>query len=90
MLMMEDLARAAGMPIGLVETLVKSGVIEPASEAGPSMLFPSSAIDRLGSVMRLRRDLGVNLAGAAVILEMRDHLRRLQAEVERLHGLTGI
>jgi hypothetical protein len=40
--------------------------------------------------MRLRRDLGVNLAGATVILEMRERLRSLQAELERLHRSANL
>jgi len=34
--------------------------------------------------MRLRRDLGVNLAGVAVILEMRERIENLQRELELL------
>ena len=35
---------------------------------------------------RLRRDLGINLAGIAAVLDMRDRIEGLQKEVERLRG----
>jgi hypothetical protein len=73
-----------------VEKLVEYGVIEPVPDIASPSLFPASAIDRLRCVMRLRRDLGVNLAGATVILEMRERLRSLQAELERLHRSANL
>jgi DNA-binding transcriptional MerR regulator len=82
LLPVQEVAREAGMHIGLVERLVEFGVIEP--DVASSRLFAASAVDRLRCVMRLRRDLGVNLAGAAVILEMREQLRSLRAELERM------
>jgi hypothetical protein len=38
--------------------------------------------------VRLRRDLGVNLAGVAVILQMRDQIKTLHRELERLRRLV--
>src|SRR5581483_10747273 len=84
----EELARAAGLHIKLVEQLVEYGVIEPAPGSGSPILFPIAAIDRLKCAVRLRRDLGVNLAGAAVIVEMRERVRSLRAELDRFHKLA--
>jgi hypothetical protein len=86
----EELARAAGLHLGIVRQLVEYGVIEPSPGSASPMLFPVAAIDRLRCAVRLRRDLGVNLAGAAVIVEMRERLRALQAELERYHNLAGL
>ena len=54
-------------------------------------LYSQRDLDRIQEVRRLMEDLGVNLAGAEVILRMREHLRQLErerdtlrAEVERL------
>jgi chaperone modulatory protein CbpM len=90
LLPIEDLARAAGLHISLLEKLVEYGVIEPVPDIPSPLLFPASAIDRLRCVMRLRRDLGVNLAGAAVIVEMGERLRSLRVELERLHKLAKL
>jgi DNA-binding transcriptional MerR regulator len=83
-LTLEDLARAADLHPTLVESFVSYGLLEPAAESGGAPLFAPAAVGRLRRIVRLRRDLGVNLAGIAVILEMRDRLERLQKEVAML------
>lgn len=90
LLPIEELALAAGLHIGFVEQLVEYGVIEPAPGSASPILFPAASIDRLRCAVRLRRDLGVNLAGAAVIVEMRERLRSLRAELERFHKLAEL
>ena len=41
-------------------------------------------MERLGRILRLRRDLGVNLAGVGVILEMAERIENLQREIDLL------
>jgi DNA-binding transcriptional MerR regulator len=86
---LEDLAVAAGLHPSLVERLVDYGLLEPCAGAGAGTLFPASSVERLRSIMRLKSDLGVNLAGIAVILEMRERLVGLQAELARLRTRRG-
>ena len=81
---LEELASAAGLHPALVERFVEYGLLEPAAGTGPRALFPASSVDRLRRIMRLRSELGVNLAGIAVILDLRDRLLRLQEEMDRL------
>jgi chaperone modulatory protein CbpM len=87
---MEELARVAGLNVGLVEQLVEYGVIEAAPGNASPILFPVASVDRLRCAERMRRELGVNLAGAAVIVEMRERLRSLRAELERLQKLLEL
>jgi MerR family transcriptional regulator/heat shock protein HspR len=82
LLTLEDLASTAGLHPELVATYVSYGLLEPDAE-NPD-LFPFSTVERLRCIVRLRRDLGVNLAGIAVILQMRDQIKALQHELERL------
>jgi len=84
-----DLAREAGLHISMVERLVAFGAIEPVPDVVSPPLFAASAIERLQCIARLRRDLGVNLAGAAVILDMRERITSLRAELERLRQLAN-
>jgi MerR family transcriptional regulator/heat shock protein HspR len=90
LLSVEDLASAAGVQTGIVESFVRYRLIEPSSNLGSGELFPTSAVDRLQQIVHLRQDLGVNLAGVAVILQMSEHMEALQKEVETLRGRSGL
>jgi MerR family transcriptional regulator, heat shock protein HspR len=84
LLTLDQLSDAAELHPDLVGKFIQYGLIEPAAAEAPRLLFPISSIERLRRIVRLRRDLGVNLAGVAVILEMRLHMEELQKELERL------
>ena len=93
LLLLEDVASAAGVHPELAEKFVSYGLIEPSVQTGMQALFSASSIERLRSIVNLRRDLGVNLAGIAVILTMRERLTAAQRELEllrqRLEGTAG-
>lgn len=62
-----------------VVELVQSGVLEPDKQSGEEWTFRSVQIARAKKARRLNRDLGINIAGVAVILDLldeRDALRR--------------
>jgi MerR family transcriptional regulator/heat shock protein HspR len=46
--------------------------------------IPPGQAARIQKLLRLRRNLGVNLAGAAIILDLLERLERLQDEIEQL------
>jgi DNA-binding transcriptional MerR regulator len=81
LLTLEDLAHAAGMTPELVDTLVRFRLVEPSSNTTSYPLFPISSVERLKRILRLRYDLGVNLAGVAVILEMTERIEELKREL---------
>lgn len=66
------------------------GLIEPERGKGEIRYFTSSDIERVQQIRRLVDELGVNLAGVEVILNMREQLQLLHQEmaetVERLRG----
>jgi hypothetical protein len=74
----EELARRCGVPESFVARLVRHGILEP--EAGR---YRAEVTLRVQRVVRLRRDLGVNVPGAAVILDL---LRRIEDLERRLEG----
>jgi chaperone modulatory protein CbpM len=88
-LTIDELAGAVGLNTELLKRLVGYGIIKPVINGSARPRFPVSSIERLECVLRLRRDLGVNLAGAAVILEMRDHIKDLQCELSRQRRRVG-
>jgi DNA-binding transcriptional MerR regulator len=99
LLTIEEVSHATGLHPRLIASFVEFGLVEPAEPAEPveppradleSARFSAEAVDRLRRIVRLRHDLGVNLAGVAVILEMRDRMEELQREVEHLRRRLGL
>lgn len=62
----------------------REGLITPARSAGNTRLYDEETLDRLETILTLTRDLGVNLAGVEVILNLQEQMRRMEAEVDRL------
>ena len=82
-LTLDGLAACTGVHPALIEYFVDYGLLEPSTRTGPQWLFDPACIARLRRIERLRRDLGANLAGIAVILDLVDRLTALQREVEQ-------
>jgi len=62
----------------------REGLIKPTRSAGNTRLYDEEAIRRLEIILTLTRDLGVNLAGVEVILNMKERMDHMQGEVDRL------
>jgi MerR family transcriptional regulator/heat shock protein HspR len=62
----------------------REGLIRPARSAGNTRLYDQETVERLEIILTLTRDLGVNLAGVEVILDLRTRLARMEGEVGRL------
>lgn len=83
-LTLEVAAARAGLHPLLVARFVEFGLVEPAERSGAELRFDAACLPRLQAIARLRRDLGVNLPGVAVILDLVERLTALQCELERL------
>ena len=62
----------------------REGLLQPNRSEGNTRLYSTSDLERLDFILTLTRDLGVNLAGVEVILNMRENMSRLQEEVGSL------
>ena len=62
----------------------REGLIKPARSAGNTRLYDEEALRRLEIILTLTRELGVNLAGVEVILNMKERMDQMQGEVDRL------
>ena len=62
----------------------REGLITPLRSAGNTRLYDEKTLDRLETILTLTRDLGVNLAGVEVILNLQEQMDRMQDEVDRL------
>jgi MerR family transcriptional regulator, heat shock protein HspR len=67
----------------------RAGLVRPSRSRGNIRLYSQEDIERLRLIQRLMDDLGVNLAGVEVIMNMTERIRQLEAEVERLQALLG-
>ena len=70
-----------------VASLVDAGVLEPRGAAPEAWSFPASDVVRVRALMRLVRDLDVNLEGAAVIFDLIEQRRRLERRIVLLERL---
>jgi MerR family transcriptional regulator/heat shock protein HspR len=62
----------------------REGLIDPPRSAGNTRQYDQDTLDRLETILTLTRDLGVNLAGVEVILNMREQMEKMQIEADRL------
>jgi len=62
----------------------REGLIEPSRTEGRMRLYSQKDIDRIKMILRLTRDLGVNLAGVDIILQFKEQIDELEEEIERL------
>jgi MerR family transcriptional regulator/heat shock protein HspR len=58
------------------------GLVMPERSQGNIRLYSPADIDRLRQIIRLTDELGVNLAGVQIILDMRERLQQLQLDME--------
>lgn len=82
-LSLSELAAITQVHPDLILRFREFGLIDAVTD-GVEPLFDLAAIQKVRTIRRLRSEMGVNLAGVAVILELLDQIKRLQAEIEWL------
>src|SRR6476619_6126892 len=61
----------------------REGLLAPSRSDGNTRLYTDKDLERLEVILSLTRDLGVNLAGVEIILNMREKMDAMQSEFER-------
>ena len=84
----QELARLSRVHPQMVAQLVEWGLVEP-EICEPELLFSEALVPRVWRILRLRRDLGINLAGIGVVLELLDRIDRMEQEIARLRKQTS-
>ena len=77
-------ARMVGMHAQSLRNYERLGLIQPGRSQGRVRLYSQSDIERLRNIQRMVQDLGVNLAGVEVIMNMRQTMQRMEREMDRL------
>ena len=62
----------------------KKGLVRPSRTVGRTRMYSAEDVDELARLLRLTRDLGVNLAGTEIILKMRRRMLEMQKQIEDL------
>ena len=62
----------------------KKGLIQPSRTEGHTRMYSAEDVEDIARLLRLTRDLGVNLAGVEIIIKMRRRMVEMQAQIEQL------
>jgi MerR family transcriptional regulator/heat shock protein HspR len=61
----------------------RAGLLKPTRSSGKIRLYSQREIDRLRKIARLTSELGVNLAGVEIIIDLTERLEQLQAQMNK-------
>jgi chaperone modulatory protein CbpM len=78
MVTLDDLCRSCSVEVETVTLFVEEGIIEPVGGDLRHWQFSVTSLKRVKTAIHLQRDLGVNLAGAALALELLDRIAELE------------
>jgi MerR family transcriptional regulator/heat shock protein HspR len=82
--MISSVAETYGIHPQTLRLYERLGLLQPSRSDGNTRLYSDEDLDRLEVILTLTRDLGVNLAGVEVILNMREKMEKLQSQIEEI------
>jgi chaperone modulatory protein CbpM len=82
-LSLAELCRASRLSAERVIELADEGIVEPIGRRPESWQFRGISLRRIRCAQRLEDDLGVNLAGVALALDLLDEIERLRGRLQR-------
>lgn len=82
-LSLAELCFASRLTEERVIELAHEGIIEPVGRSPENWSFSGASLSRIRCAQRLQDDLGINTAGAALVLDLLDELDRLRARLDR-------
>jgi chaperone modulatory protein CbpM len=85
-LTLAELSRACAVHAERIIELVEEGILSPSGREPQVWRFSGVHLRRARVVLRLERDLGVNLAGAALAIQLLEEVDALQARLKVLCG----
>jgi MerR family transcriptional regulator/heat shock protein HspR len=79
-------ARMVGMHAQSLRNYERQGLVRPGRSRGRVRLYSQADIDQLRAIQRMVNDMGVNLAGVEVIINMKERMRQMEAEMDQLRA----
>jgi chaperone modulatory protein CbpM len=83
-----EICRLCRLELEDVVELAELGLIAPRGYVPEQWQLPAAALPRLATAARLMRDLGVNVSGAALAVELIEAQRELERRIRRLERLA--
>lgn len=62
----------------------REGLVEPSRTQGRMRLYSQRDIERMKMILRLTRQMGVNLAGVDIVLQLKEQIDAMQTEIDQL------
>jgi len=87
-LTLSEMSHACRVHAEWIIELVDEGILEPVGYDARHWLFSGPSLSRARTVMHLQHDLGVNLAGAALVLDLMDEIKQMRAHLNMLEDNT--
>lgn len=84
-----QLCRTCSVQAETIEAMVEQGILEPAGTRGRHWSFHGTSMKRTRIALHLQRDLGLNLAGAAVVLDLLERIEELEARLRSMRRSSG-
>src|ERR1051325_7569820 len=81
--MISSVAEMYGIHPQTLRLYEREGLLKPSRTEGNTRLYTDEDIQRLEFILNLARDLGVNISGIAIILQMRERMEIMQKQMHK-------
>ncbi len=65
----------------------REGLLKPSRTEGNTRLYTEEDLERLEFILSLARDLGVNISGIAIVLQMRERMEEMQRQIQEFFAV---
>jgi MerR family transcriptional regulator, heat shock protein HspR len=80
--MISSVAEMYGIHPQTLRLYEREGLLKPSRTEGNTRLYTDEDLERLEIILSLARDLGVNISGIAIILQMRERMEEMQRQMQ--------
>src|ERR1700719_4676760 len=80
--MISSVAEQYGVHPQTLRLYEREGLLKPSRSDGNTRLYTDEDLERLEVILHLTRDLGVNLAGIAIVLQMRERMEEMNRQMQ--------
>jgi DNA-binding transcriptional MerR regulator len=81
---LEEAGRTLGVPVEEIRSYLEEGLVVSRGGEGGAVVFARAQMRRLWSIVTLHRDLGINLAGVAAVLQLREQYEQVRRDLATL------